>query len=329
MKFESIAADLRTWLQESIERGCSRESVVQSMRAAGYQPKFAREATETAFARFAPEANDDPGTTAIATATVVQPAVKPAAAEAAAAVAADPAAGTAVGTATAEPDSDEPASSSEILAASPNTIDTSDRGVRILFALNAPRVVLFGGLLSHDECDEMIRLATPKLSRSTVVNAATGAYDVHEARTSRGAHFERGENDLIRKLEARIAELTSMPVENGEPIQILHYVPGAEYKPHFDYFDPKLPGNEKVLAMGGQRIATLIMYLNDVDSGGSTIFPDIGLDVLPHKGNAVFFAYSSERGELDNRTLHGGSPVAGGEKWIATKWIRLRPYRQG
>jgi prolyl 4-hydroxylase len=318
MKFESIAIDLRSWLQESIERGCSRESVVQSMRAAGYQPKFAREAAETAFARFAPEANDDPGSTAVATQTALQPALKPAAAEAATAQ-----------PATAQPaDGEVPSSSSEILAASPNTIDTSDRGVRILFALNAPRVVLFGGLLSAEECDEMVRLATPKLSRSTVVNAATGAYDVHEARTSRGAHFERGENELVRKIEARIADLTSLPVENGEPIQILHYLPGGEYKPHFDYFDPKLQGNEKVLAMGGQRIATLIMYLNDVESGGSTIFPDIGLDVLPHKGNAVFFAYSSERGELDSRTLHGGSPVADGEKWIATKWIRVGPYRQ-
>ena len=315
MKFESIAADLRSWLQESIDRGCSRESVVQSMRAAGYQPKFAREAVDLAFARFAPEANDEPVATAVAVETAVQPAVKPAA--------------TAAATATAEPAGAEaPTSSSEILAASPNTIDTSDRGVRILFALNAPRVVLFGGLLSHEECDEMIRLATPKLTRSTVVNAATGAYDVHDARTSSGAHFERGENEVVRRIEARIAELTSYPVEHGEPIQILHYVPGAEYKPHFDYFDPKLAGNEKVLAMGGQRIATLIMYLNDVESGGSTIFPDIGLDVLPHKGNAVFFAYSSERGELDSRTLHGGSPVSGGEKWIATKWIRVGPYRQ-
>lgn len=313
MKFESIAADLRTWLQESIERGCSRESLVQSMRAAGYQPKFSREATDSAFARFAPETGDEHGSTAVATDTAVQTALKPAAAEAATA---------------AESEGDVPGNSSEILAGSPNTLDADGRDVRILFALNAPRVVLFGGLLSHDECDEMIRLATPKLTRSTVVNAATGAYDVHEARTSKGAHFERGENELVRKIEARIADLTSLPVEHGEPIQILHYMPGAEYKPHFDYFDPKLSGNEKVLAMGGQRIATLIMYLNDVESGGSTVFPDIGLDVLPHKGNAIFFAYSSERGELDNRTLHGGSPVASGEKWIATKWIRVGPYRQ-
>src|SRR5262245_19539667 len=316
MKFESIAADLRSWLQESIERGCSRDSLVEAMRTAGYQPKFTRDAVEVAFARLTPEANDDPGATVVATETAIQPAVQSAAKQVAAAT-------------PSEPNEEEvPSSSSEILAASPNTIGTSDRGVRILFALNAPRVVLFGGLLSDEECDEMVRLATPKLTRSTVVNAATGAYDVHEARTSRGAHFERGENDLVRRLEARIADLTSIPVENGEPIQILHYLPGAEYKPHFDYFDPKLSGNEKVLSMGGQRIATLIMYLNDVESGGSTIFPEIGLDVLPHKGNAVFFAYSSERGELDSRTLHGGSPVAGGEKWIATKWIRVGAYMQ-
>src|SRR5262249_45054915 len=265
--------------------------------------------------RFAPEAADDTGTTAVATASATQAAVKP------------------VETAVAEPvteaaQSEMPASSSEILASSPNTIDAGDRGVRILFALNAPRVVLFGGLLSAEECDEMVRLATPKLTRSTVVNAATGAYDVHEARTSRGAHFERRENELVPRIEERIAELTSRQAKTGEPTKILHYVPGAEYKPHFDYFDPKLPGNDKVLSMGGQRIATLIMYLNDVESGGSTIFPEIGLDVLPHKGNAVFFAYSSERGELDNRTLHGGSPVATGEKGIPHKVIPGGPQRQ-
>jgi prolyl 4-hydroxylase len=331
MKFESIAADLRSWLQESIERGCSRESVVQSMRAAGYQPKFARDTTDLAFERFTPAASGDPGAGVAVADAATRVDLQPMAVTVSTTVAAEPVTTTAAAatatTAAADP-ADMPTSSTEILAGSPNIIDASDRPVRILFALNAPRVVLFGGLLSDAECDEMVRLATPKLTRSTVVNAATGAYDVHEARTSRGTHFERGENELVCRIEARISELTSLPIENGEPIQILHYLPGAEYKPHFDYFDPKLTGNEKVLAMGGQRIATVVMYLNDVESGGSTVFPEIGLDVLPHKGNAVFFAYSSERGELDTRTLHGGSPVSTGEKWIATKWIRVGAYKR-
>jgi prolyl 4-hydroxylase len=219
-----------------------------------------------------------------------------------------------------------PTNSSQILAVSPNAIETSDRTVNILFALNEPRVVLFGGLLSDDECEEIVRLSRGKLARSSVVNAATGAYDVHPDRTSEGTHFQRGENELIQRIERRISELISFPVENGEPIQILYYQPGAEYKPHFDFFDPALPGNDKVLEMGGQRMSTLVMYLNDVESGGSTVFPEVGLDVLPRRGNAVYFAYTTPDGRLDKRTLHGGSPVTSGEKWIATKWLRQREY---
>lgn len=286
MQFESLAADLQQWLKTSIEQGHGREALVQSLRAAGYQPNVAREAVELALAKFAP-------------------------ANAAGETAPEPPA--ALDTTT-------------ILAQSPNAIETSDRKVDILFALNAPRIVLFGGLLSDEECDELIALSRRKLTRSTVVNPERGSYDPHPDRTSSGTHFERGENELIRRIESRIAELISCPVERGEPIQILHYTPGAEYKPHFDFFDPAYPGNEKVLAMGGQRVATLVMYLNDVVAGGSTVFPEVGLDVLPRKGNAVYFAYTTEDGQLDRRTLHGGSPVAEGEKWIATKWLRQRDY---
>lgn len=208
----------------------------------------------------------------------------------------------------------------------PNTLDTSDRGVEMLFVIESPRVVLFGNLLSDDECDLLISQSRDKLQRSSVVNASTGAYDIHPHRTSSGTYFRRGENELLQRIEKRIAELVDCPVERGEPIQVLHYEPGGEYKPHFDYFDPAHPGNKDVLAQGGQRVGTLIMYLNDVTSGGSTVFPEIGLDVLPRKGHAVYFAYCDEAGALDARTLHGGSPVDSGEKWIATKWFRQQAY---
>jgi prolyl 4-hydroxylase len=330
MKYESLAADLRNWLQDSIGRGCSREVMVQSLRAAGYQPNFARQAVDLGFAKHAPDDRDvavmdEPAQEAeqVGAHDSVAVQAQPASTQQATQLASTQAATQS----TADGASGTPPSSTEILASSPNAIETSDRVVRILFALNAPRIVLFGDLLSPEECEEMIRLSQPKLTRSTVVNSDTGAYDVHAARTSSGTHFARGENELIKRLEARIAELVSIPIEHGEPIQILHYLPGAEYKPHYDYFDPKYPGNDKVLATGGQRIATLIMYLNDVEAGGSTVFPEVGLDVLPRRGNAVFFAYSSEDGQLDARTLHGGSPVSEGEKWIATKWIRLREYK--
>jgi prolyl 4-hydroxylase len=314
MQYESLAPDLKSWLKSSIDQGFDRDSLEKSLRASGYQPKFARRAVELAFDKHAPEIEARRKALEVST-PVPTPVPAPV-----------PAPSGDMPGHNAPQTSGAPPSTHEILAESPNAIDTTDRKVSILFALNAPRIILFGGLLSDEECDQLVKLAEPKLTRSTVVNTATGSYDVHPDRTSRGGHFQRGENELVRRIEARISDLVGFPVENGEPIQILHYVPGAEYKPHFDYFDPKLPGNEKVLAMGGQRVATLIMYLNDVEAGGSTVFPEVGIDVLPKKGNAVYFAYTTEDNQLDARSLHGGSPVQAGTKWIATKWIRQRQY---
>jgi prolyl 4-hydroxylase len=299
MRFSSLASELQNWLKQSIEQGCSVESIEQSMRASGYQSEFAHLAVAAALKEIDPpqRPSEAPGPPA------------PEEAEA----------GTPAATA-------EQQNSSRILSSGPNEIDAGDRTVHILMALNAPRIVLFGNLLAAEECEALIQMSRGKLERSNVVDRHTGRYELHPDRTSDGTYFRRAENELIARIEARIAELTGCPVERGEPIQVLHYRPGTEYKPHFDYFDPEDGGNRKVLEMGGQRVGTLIMYLNDVEGGGSTVFPDIGMDVLPRRGNAVFFAYSDDEGRLDPRTLHGGSPVAAGEKWIATKWLRQREY---
>ena len=102
--------------------------------------------------------------------------------------------------------------------------------------------------------------------------------------------------------------------------RVLRYRPGAEYKPHHDYFDPAQPGMAAVLKRGGQRVGTLVMYLNTPQQGGATVFPDAGLEVAPVRGSAVFFSY--DRPHAITKTLHGGAPVLAGEKWVATKWLR-------
>jgi hypothetical protein len=127
--------------------------------------------------------------------------------------------------------------------------------------------------------------------------------------------FGREENELCARIEARIARLLDWPVENGEGLQVLHYLPGAEYKPHHDYFDPAKAGTPSIVARGGQRVGTVVMYLNAPENGGGTSFPDVALEVAPIKGNAVFFSY--DRPHPITRTLHGGAPVIAGEKWVA------------
>jgi prolyl 4-hydroxylase len=202
----------------------------------------------------------------------------------------------------------------------PSLIQLSDHSVQLLMALSQPQVLLFGSLLSHEECDELVALAAPRMARSETVDHRTGGSEVNAARTSEGMFFERGETPLIQRIEARIAALLHWPVDKGEGLQVLRYRPGAQYEPHFDYFDPAQPGTPAVLKRGGQRLATLIMYLNAPERGGATIFPDLRLQVAPTKGCAVFFSY--DRPHESTGTLHGGAPVLQGEKWVATKWLR-------
>lgn len=203
--------------------------------------------------------------------------------------------------------------------------DAGDRRVHVVSSVAEPHVVVFGNLLSDEECDALIAAAKPRMVRSMTVATQTGGEEVHVDRTSMGMFFERGENEVVKRVEARIAKLLNWPVEHGEGLQILHYKPGAEYKPHYDYFDPNEPGTPKIVQRGGQRVATLIMYLAEPERGGGTTFPDIKLEVAPKRGHGVFFSYA--RPHPSTLTLHGGAPVLQGEKWIATKWLRERVFK--
>lgn len=203
---------------------------------------------------------------------------------------------------------------------------------RVALLRESPRIYLIEKFLSDEECDYLVASARPELERSTVVSSGldpTGEIDeVHEARTSYGMFFPHVHSDpILGKIEERIAKLTRIPVQNGEAMQVLKYERGQEYQPHFDFFDEDTPGGVSCYNRGGQRIATLIMYLANTEEGGETIFPEAKIKVKPIKGNAVLFYNCKSNGTEDPLTLHGGAPVIRGEKWIATKWIRKGAFK--
>ena len=84
---------------------------------------------------------------------------------------------------------------------------------------------------------------------------------MNSARTSDGMFFNRGENPLCERIERRLAAMVRWPYENGEGLQVLRYRHGAQYVPHYDYFDPAQPGTPRILQRGGQRVGTIVMYL--------------------------------------------------------------------
>ena len=204
------------------------------------------------------------------------------------------------------------------------TLDGGDKWVRVVSRQHDPEVVVFANLLSPSECDALMLAAKPRLSRSLTVDTHTGGNALHADRTSQGMFFDRFESEVVYRIEKRIAKLLHWPVKHGEGLQVLRYRKGAQYAPHYDYFDARDAGTPLLLQRGGQRVATLIMYLNTPEAGGATVFPDLGLQIMPQRGQAVFFSYPEAL--PSSLSLHGGEPVALGEKWIATKWLRQHEF---
>lgn len=201
-----------------------------------------------------------------------------------------------------------------------NRITTSDRNIKVTMRLEKPYIIYLDDFLSYKECDELIDMSINRLNRSQVIDSETGVKRTVEGRTSAGTEYVINENRLITKIEKRISEITDHKLEQGEDLQVLNYKKGEEYKKHYDFFPPRKINEHK----GGQRIGTLLMYLNDVSEGGETVFSKIGVSVSPKKGAAIYFHYGNAHGQTDRLSLHSSLPVIEGEKWVATKWFRQK-----
>jgi len=195
-----------------------------------------------------------------------------------------------------------------------NKIITEDREINIIAKIEEPLIVVLGNVLSSEECDELIRLSNDRLERSKIGSIR----EIDDLRSSSSMFFQEGENEDVARIEKRVSQIMNIPVEHGEGLQILNYQIGQEYKAHFDFF------KSTSQAATNPRISTLVMYLNDVESGGETYFPKLGLSVSPQKGMAVYFEYFYNDQNLNELTLHGGAPVIIGDKWAATQWMRRK-----
>ena len=196
--------------------------------------------------------------------------------------------------------------------------------MQLVFSIDRPRLRLWRGFLSTDECQTLTLLAAPRLTRSSVVDTTKAGSIVAPDRTSDGMSFAAGEHPLLREINSRAAEITDRDPVTFETLQILRYQLGQEYRPHFDYFPLEYPSTPNELQRGGQRTGTMLIYLKTPEQGGATTFPDAGIAVEAIAGDALYFAY--DQPSSSTLTRHGGSPVLKGEKYVATLWMRERRF---
>jgi prolyl 4-hydroxylase len=173
---------------------------------------------------------------------------------------------------------------------------------------------IIDNFLSEYECDTIIAETAHKLVPSALTRAAPGDPNF---RTSETAYFDN--TGIQPSIEEKILSLLQLPKESAESAQVQRYKVGNEFKAHYDFFHP---GEDDVHLERGQRTWTFTMYLNDVEQGGHTYFPELKQGVVPKKGRAAIWCNLRLDGEVDNNTLHQGSPVEKGEKYIVTKWLR-------
>lgn len=205
------------------------------------------------------------------------------------------------------------------LEKSPSPIEVGEQKIKVIARSNYPEMAIMDNILSEEECCSLIDMASSRLERSRVADSESDGL-IDERRTSHGVFLSENSCELVTKVNERIAKLLNWPTNQMEDLQILRYEAGEQYVPHFDFFDEvscKMPSER------AQRIATLVIYLKEPDCGGGTIFPMIPLEIFPRRGSGVFFIYPDPNTRSSRRTLHGGSPVIGGAKWVATKWLNI------
>jgi prolyl 4-hydroxylase len=183
-----------------------------------------------------------------------------------------------------------------------------------------PYIVSFRGLFSAAECRYLIEAATPMLTPALIVDVKTGTQKRDPVRISDGCGFTWPlENPAVHALNRRIAAASGTTPEQGEPLQILRYGVGGEYKPHFD----SIPG------FSNQRALTMLVWLNEEYEGGETWFNTPQLALKGQPGDAVLFRNVGEDGRRDPKSAHAGLPVKEGEKLLASKWIRQSNFAGG
>jgi prolyl 4-hydroxylase len=181
----------------------------------------------------------------------------------------------------------------------------------------SPHLTRFPALFTPAECAYLAAAAAPMLQPSVVVDSASGRQVRDPVRSSDGIGFTAPlENPAVHALNRRIAAASGTAPEQGEPLQVLRYRPRQEYKPHFD----AIPGFEN------QRVLTMLVWLNDGYEGGETWFATPRLALRGAIGDALLFRNTGPDGRRDPACAHAGLPVRSGEKLIASRWIRERPF---
>jgi prolyl 4-hydroxylase len=185
-----------------------------------------------------------------------------------------------------------------------------------------PFVATLDNCLTQEECEHMIRISKPAMKKSLVSFDKIGVES--SGRTSQNAWIQHDHDEITKRIGEKIAKIVGMPLENAEAFQVIYYDTSAEYRNHYDSWEHD--GSEKTLRCmknGGARLKTALVYLNDVEKGGSTRLNRLNIDVLPNIGKLLLFENTYTGTNVRHpQSEHAGMPVIKGEKYAFNLWFK-------
>lgn len=177
-------------------------------------------------------------------------------------------------------------------------------------------------IITPDECKHIIAQATPRFTRSSTVGSQNDP-----SRTSDTAWVSKND-PVARKIVQKACELSGKPIENCEDLQVVRYKPGTFYRAHHDSCCDDSQGCREFETQGGQRIGTLLVYLNSEFTDGETHFPDFNdLKLKANPGSAIFFRpMGRDECKCHPKAKHAGLPPSSGVKYVCNVWVRENKF---
>lgn len=191
----------------------------------------------------------------------------------------------------------------------------------------SPRIQVIRGVLKEWEARELIEMALARLRRSQSFTELSDDL-INDTRTSYSASIPTLENELSREISNRAAKLCDTSIDCLENLHVTRYEPGQFFAPHHDFFPPSIANVQSSLNNGGQRVKSLLIYLNNLnpdDPGGATLFPRLNLAVKCEQGSGILWDNVDAIGELDYLTQHAAIAPEISTKFVLTVWSRERP----
>ena len=180
----------------------------------------------------------------------------------------------------------------------------------------------YSNFIEYDDCQNIIKTATPLFSESQLVSG--GTENIRKSQTA----WLPITDPVVEKIIRKTCAITNIPFEHAEKLQVVKYQPGGFYSAHYDASCDDKKECVEFEKNGGQRIVTLIIYLNDEYEGGETEFPNLNKKYKLNSGGALlFYSLETNGNQCHPLSLHSGTPVKSGEKYIANVWLREKPYQ--